>query len=214
MGKQYGGMFANWYGKVGNVVGRIRQGRTIVAIYQPNVSNPRTDAQIAQRARFTALAKPLAAMSGFLKVGFHNLDGYKTGNYYSAAIGYNMRIPDIFDGEGEEVEVDMSKLAVSNGNIDLPYNPSAVADGTTLTITWADNSGMGDALATDNLMVLVYNDMKNMCVYNTALAERAERNASMSLPSAWTGDNVNVWIAMRRGDLIVSNSEHLATLPL
>ena len=53
MGKQYGGMFANWYGKIGNVVGRIRQGRTIVAIYQPNVSNPRTDAQIAQRERFS-----------------------------------------------------------------------------------------------------------------------------------------------------------------
>lgn len=214
MGKQYGGMFANWYGKVGNVVGRIRQGRTIVSIYQPNVSNPRTDAQIAQRARFTALAKPLAAMSGFLKVGFHNLDGYKTGNYYSAAIGYNMRISNIFVGEGENVEVDMSKLAVSNGNIDLPYSPSATADGTTLSITWADNSGMGDALATDTLMVLAYNESKNMCVYNTTLAERAERNASMPLPSAWTGDNVDVWIAMSRGDLIVSNSQHLATLPL
>lgn len=214
MGKQYGGMFANWYGKVGNVVGRIRQGRTIVSIYQPNVSNPRTDAQIAQRARFTALAKPLAAMSGFLKVGFHNLDGYKTGNYYSAAIGYNMRIPNIFTEQGDNVEVDLTKLAVSNGNIDLPYSPSATADGTILSITWADNSGMGDALATDNVMVLAYNDMKNMCVYNTALAERAERNATLSLPSAWTGDNVNVWIAMRRGDLIVGNSQHLATLPL
>lgn len=214
MGKQYGGMFANWYGKVGNVVGRIRQGRTIVSIYQPNVSNPRTDAQIAQRARFTALAKPLAAMSGFLKVGFHNLDGYKTGNYYSAAIGYNMRIPNIFDEQGSEVEVDLSKLAVSNGNIDLPYSPSATADGTTLSMTWADNSGMGNALATDNVMVLAYNAIKNVSMFNTAIAERAERNATMQLPSAWTGDNVNVWIAMRRGDLIVGNSTHLATLPL
>ena len=214
MGKQYGGMFANWYGKIGNVVGRIRQGRTIVAIYQPNVSNPRTDAQIAQRERFTLLAKPLAAMSGFLKYGFHNLDGYKTGNYYSAAIGYNMRIENIFTEVGNVTELALSKLSVSNGNVDNPYSPSCSADGTTLSLTWADNSGMGDALATDKLMVLVYNPTKNMCVYNTALAERAERNATLSLPSAWTADNVNVWIAMRRDEYIVSNSVHLATLPL
>lgn len=214
MGKQYGGLFANWYGKVGNVVGRIRQGRTIVSIYQPNVSNPKTDAQIAQRERFTLLAKPLAVVSGFLKVGFHNLDGYQTGNYYSAAIGYNMRIPDIFDEVGNVTTLDLTKMSVSNGSIDLPYTPQVTADGTTLSITWADNSGMGDAQASDEVMILAYNPDKNACAYNTAIAQRSERNASLALPAIWSGDTVHVYMAMRRGEYIVSNSTHLAVLSL
>lgn len=213
MAKQFGGAFANYYGKVGNVIARIRQGRTILSIYQPNVHNPRTAAQVAQRTDFGVITKYLSPLSPILKYGFHSLDGYKTGNYFSAAVGFNLN-HDVLVTEGQSREVDASKLYVAEGRIDLPYSPSATADGTTLSLTWADNSGMGDALGTDKVMVAALNDSKGQAVINTEIATRADRNGTVTLPSAWTGDNVNVWMVMRRGEYDCSNSQHLATLPL
>lgn len=214
MGKQYGGVFSNWYGRVGNVVGRIRQGRTVMSIYQPNVANPKTPAQLAQREKFTLLAKFLSCVSGFLSVGFHNLDGYETGNYYSAAIGYNMKRANVFTGQYPNTVLDNTNVMLSNGNVDLPYSPSVTADGETLAVTWADNSGLGDALASDQVMICAYNKDKEQAVWNLELADRNERNGQMTLPSAWSGDTVDVYMAMYRERGVCSNSVHLAVLSL
>lgn len=214
MAKQYGGIFANWYGRVGNVVGRIRQGRTIMSIYQPNVANPRTPAQLAQREKFSLLADFLSAVSGFLSVGFHNLDGYETGNYYSSAIGYNMKRDNVFVGQYPSTELDLTKVMISNGKVDLPYTPQCTADGTTLNLTWADNSGMGDAVASDKVMVCAYNDDKKQSVFSLDVADRSERHGELALPTAWTGDTVNVYMAMYRDRGVCSDSYHLAVLSL
>lgn len=214
MAKQYGGVFANWYGRVGNVVGRIRQGRTIMSIYQPNVSNPKTPAQLAQREKFSLLAAFFKTLSGFLTYSFHDLDGYKVGNPYSAAIGYNMKRDECFSGSYPNTELDYVDVQVSNGTIDLPYTPSASAEGTTVSLTWADNSGLGNAKSDDKLMVVAFNSIKNQSFYNIELADRNERNTTFNLPSSWTGDTVNIWIAMRREPYSCSASQHIAQLAL
>lgn len=217
MGKSFAGVFANWSGKVGNVVGRIRQGRTIMSIYQPQVHNPKTDSQELAREKFRLLSKFIGSITGFVKVSFRNLDGYKTGTPNSAAIGYNFKAdptPFVTDTPGE-VELDYTKCKVSQGSVDLPYSPSASAEGNSVTITWSDNSGMGNAQATDQIMVLVYNPAKNQCVYNTKIADRSERNATLALPTAWSGDTVNCWLAVQNPKtLACSDSTHLAALPL
>ena len=213
MGKAFGGVYANWSGKVGNVVARQYQGRTVLAIYQPNVTNPRTTEQVAVRTKFAALAQFFARVAGFLRVGFKSLDGYKTGNPYSSALGYNSKITGIWDATNEEI--DYTKAILSVGSVDIPYFPSATNDSNVVSITWSDNSGMGNALATDEVMVVAYNKDRNASIYNTALANRTERNAEFTLPTSWRGDAVNIWMAMYRpSDGSCSQSEHLATLSL
>lgn len=213
MGKQFGGVFANWSGKVGNVVGAVRQGRTIMRIYQPMVANPKTPSQLDARAKFGVLVKGLSKIAGFLRVGFHDLDGYKTGNPFSAAVGYNSE--EAVSGSYPNYEMDWSKTVVAQGPIDLPYAPSVTADGTTLSLTWADNSGMGNALADDQVMVCALNTDKGQSVYNTSLADRNERNGQLVLPSAWSGDSVDIWLAMRRPSSgACSMSDHVAVLSL
>lgn len=217
MGKNVGGVFSNWWGKVGNVVGRIRQGRTIMSIYQPQVHNPKTQAQLEQRLKFSVVTEFLSAVSGFIKSGFGKLDGYTYGTPYSAAVGYNLKKVDggVVSGTYPNYEINLSKVVVAQGSVDLPYSPSATADGTTLSCTWADNSGMGNALGDDKVMLLAYNDAKKQSVYNIAAGERADRNASMTLPTAWTGDNVDIWMVMRRqSNGECSMSKHLASIPL
>lgn len=65
-------------------------------------------------------------------------------------------------------------------------------------MSWADNSGRGDALATDNAMLLVYNPSKNQSVYTTSVAVRSDRTASLVLPSEWGSDDVEAYMAMYR----------------
>lgn len=215
MGKAFGGVFANWYGKVGNVVGRVRQGRTVLSIYQPNVKNPDTASQQNVRSDFSLMTKTLSPMTAFLQEGFHNLDGYRTGNPFSAAVGYNLKQDGVIIVNQGVKKIDYSKLVISQGSLDLPYSPSASNDLTTLSLTWADNSGMGNAEATDKVMICVYCPEFAQCSINTSIAERSQRNATLSLPTIWTGKEVEVWIAMKSTTKQAwSNSTHVATLTL
>lgn len=52
---------SQWRGRTGGQVYRVRAGEQIVAAYQPNVANPRTDAQLQQRAKM-ALAGKLSSI--------------------------------------------------------------------------------------------------------------------------------------------------------
>lgn len=214
MGRIFAGPWANFQGKVGNVVGRISQGRTVLSVYQPIVRNPKTPLQLTARQKFSVVTSGLSPMTGFLRYGFHFLDGYKTGNSFSAAVGYNIHHGAVA-GSYPNQEIDYSKVKIAEGKIDLPYSPSATADGTTLSIVWADNSGMGNAEQTDKLMICVLNAEKGQAVYNIELADRNERNATFTLPTNWAGDTVNVWIAMRReSSQECSMSTHLGAMPL
>lgn len=196
MGKQFGGVFANWNGKVGNVVGRVRQGRTVLSIYQPNVANPQTDAQMNQRKKFSLVTEFMRMCSAFIKTTFHDLDGYKTGNPFSAAIGYALK-REIFDETGGVISLDYSKIPVSQGSCVLPYSPSASAEGQNVVVTWSDNSGLGGANADDEVLILVANDTKKQAVWQMGTADRADRNATLACPTAWSGDTAHVYLAMR-----------------
>lgn len=197
MGKSTQGIHGNWWGKVGNVVGRIRQGRTVLSVYQGNVSNPRTQGQLAHRDKFKLVTQLMALVSSYIKVGFNSLDGYKYGNPFSAAVGYNMK-RDIFAGTYPNNSIDIDKVTFSVGSLDNPYTPQATADGTTIGFTWSDNSGMGNAIATDKVMVLIINRAKQSIVTNFELADRSERSGEVTVPTAWTGDNIDIIMSVRR----------------
>lgn len=57
------GIFGTGSGKTGNAVFATSAGKQIVRIYQPKVTNPNTDAQIAQRAKFKLVSQLAAAMA-------------------------------------------------------------------------------------------------------------------------------------------------------
>lgn len=211
MGKIKQGILGGFSGKVGPVIGTSWKGKAVMRAQALSYNDRNSLAQQQQRKKFTLVTKFVASVLGFVNEGFRKRAVGMTAP--NAAVAAN--IENAISGEWPDFEIDYSKAVVANGPVDLPYSPSATADGTTLSLTWADNSGMGNALADDKVMVLAYNEAKGQAVYNTAVAERADRNATLTLPSAWTGDNVNVWIAMsRQQDNESSRSSHLATLPL
>lgn len=211
MGKIKQGILGGFSGKVGPVIGSSWKGKAIIKAAPLSFNDRNSLAQQQQRLKFALVGKFVSVILGFVNEGFRNRAIGMTAP--NAAVAANLDTA--ITGTWPDFELDFTNTLVANGSVDLPYSPSASAEGTTLSLTWADNSGMGNALTDDKVMVLAYNATKEQAVYNTAIAERNERNTTLTLPSTWTGDTVNVWIAMQRQkDGETSRSTHLATLAL
>lgn len=211
MGKASQGVFGGWTNKVGNVVGRFRGGVNIYSIYQPNVSNPKTTAQKQGRRIFTMCTQFLSKVGQIASIGFKN---QKSGNYWMGE-GIKANYGDAVTGSWPSYVLNFAKLLVSKGNLDNPYAPSCSAQGTDLTFSWTDNSGIGNALDTDLIGIAVYNKDKNEAVCDSASAPRSARTGSFSTPSAWTGDKVEVYLmAHRADDSMVSTSLFLGEFTL
>lgn len=208
-------------GRVGNLVGvKGYDGEYYARKYVKHPRNPNTLAQQKQRSKMSLMGAFMGHIAGWVNIMFMN-----NGKMSNFAQAVKRNIKTGITGTFPNFEIDYTLCLVAAGSVDNPYSPSATADGTSLSLTWSDNSGMGNALTDDKVCVMAYNPTKNQAVYGMDLAERNERSTTFNLPTAWTGDTVNVWMAMKRdfassGEGQIghkagrSNSIHLASLTL
>lgn len=206
MGKAYQGVYGNWSGKTGNVVGRESQGRTIYSIYQKNVGNPKTAAQVYQRKKFALLGKLAQKIQYFIKETFKTLDGYETGSYYSAFVGYNFRQePSVFDTADPAQPLllyEYVQMSCGNG-VALPTGIAAEANDHTVGVTWTDNTGEYGAKADDQAMLLVYNATRNRAIGTDQGDLRSTRRIDCSYSNSWEGDTLHAWLVFKNkeGDM-------------
>jgi len=152
MAKLVGGPLGSYRGKAGGTIGSSWKGIAVVKSMPLSVANPQTVAQTAQRVKFAAciavarlllsdlittfwnpFAKRMSGINAFVK---QNIDCFTGGEFatpadFSAARGILMGV---------------SGLAVAGWIAEAE-----------LSLTWDDNSGTGDALATDVPMILLMN---------------------------------------------------------
>lgn len=212
MGKANQGVFGNFSGKVGNVVGRVRDGRNVYAIYQPVVNNPQTISQMRNRQQLQLIAQFCSRCLGFIQKGFGDLDGYKYGSAYSSCVGKNLKEAGAISGTYPNQAVAFDKVLLAYGSLDNPYTPTATAENGELSVGWTDNSGLGNAEESDEVMLLAYNSSKHQSVYNLNAAHRSERSATLTLPATWSGDSVEGYMAMYKdGKRMASKSIHLGS---
>lgn len=209
------GVFGSWRNKVGNVVGRVRQGRNIYAIYQPQVANPRTPAQLRYRRIFTAFTKLARNLLPTLRIGFASLDGYRYGSAFSSFIGFNIKNRQAFtyNDQTGAVSIRYDWLSVSVGNVPLPLSPVGTLDGSDISASWSDNSGVGTAAADDIAYICVYNPAKFASMVE-GKDNRATRSAVLQTPAAWSGDTVEAWLFMRSTKGECSESFYLGSFNL
>lgn len=208
MGKIKQGILGGFSGKVGPVIGSSWKGKAYMKSIPLSFNDANSELQQMQRTKFRLVSKFIFAIASFLRIGFRSLaDGITEVN---AAMSVNLK--SAISGTWPNYSLDYSKALVSKGGLDNVYNPTMSFQDTEMELSWSDNSGIGNAKATDNVMVLIYNATKNESKVDTNVAARNERTASMSVPSAWTGDTVHVYLAVKRDDNNeTSNSVYLGT---
>ena len=191
MAKIQQGILGGFSGKVGTVIGGSWNSINYMRALPQSHKDPKTEDQMCQRGRFATTVNFLKRITPCLRIGYRERPaGQST---YSAAMSYVLSYA--IDGCGDEAQVNFTKALVSRGNLTTVMDATANVAGTTVTYTWTDNSGNGNAQTTDVAMLLAYNKDKEEAVYNTAAGTRADGEATLTLPAAWVGDALAVYLS-------------------
>ena len=202
------GILGGLSGKIANVVGSSWKGIAVLKSLPLSVANPNTAAQQAQRGAMTqivAAARILLAaliqvywnpfaqqMSGYNDFVKTNIATFTTAGFTTFSGFYSTR---------------GSLLGVVVGALDADDSDN------TITVPWTDNSGTSDALATDEMVFVVYNEDKDYWIVDAGNAVRSD--ATYDIPDAQmaAGDTVHVYTSASRPNISkVSDSVYATTV--
>ncbi|MCT4647797.1 MAG: DUF6266 family protein [Carboxylicivirga sp.] len=191
MGKIEQGILGGFSGKVGNVVGGNWKGIDYMRIKPANVANPQTPDQVDQRTKFVKVLNFLQPMTDFLRVGYKNYAIKMT--QFNSAMSYNLK--NAVTGTYPDFKVSYPDSLVSRGNLKGADSATVTnAAGSTVQFTWPDNSGIGNATATDKSLLLIYNEDKKQAVYTIEGPVRSLGSGVVTIPDAFNNDTVQAFI--------------------
>lgn len=148
-------------------------------------SDPKTEKQIAQRAKFGFVNQEMNCMRNLFKFTFGGNQGVSTG----VSLAFKA-----LEGEYPDFSINYSKLIISLGNVNTSglLNVTKLA-GTTLKFEWDTTIGFqGD----DNdlvSIVLLNAETKIGQIYQNNI-KRIEGSTEIILPEVWLGQQVHSWI--------------------
>lgn len=197
------GILGGFAGKVANVVGTSWKGIAVMKSLPLSVANPKTAAQVAQRSAFSACTKMGSALlATIIKPLWDRFAQQASGynDFVSANVGFfsALGVPSLPD------------LIMSRGSLFGCTIVSAEAGeaGTELELVYSDDSGTGNALATDELYVTVVNNTTGESKGFSNVGTRQDTAVEVDTDNVWTaGDEAHVYMSFRRPDgTIVSDS--------
>lgn len=205
MGTIKQGVLGGFSGKVGNVVGGSWKGIDYMRIMPASVANPQTEPQMDQRTKFATVLQFLQPLTQFLRTGFKNYAIRMTA--FNNAMSYNIK--NGVSGAYPSYTIDYPNALVARGSLTAALNPEATSTvPATVAFAWDDNTIVGNASALDKTLVVVYNPVKKEAVYQSELAERADLTQSVTVPAAFSGDQVQCYLAFMTPDgSLLSNSK-------
>lgn len=190
------GILGGFSGKVANVVGSSWKGIAVLKSLPLSVANPKTAGQVAQRGAMTSIVAAsrllLAALiqpywnpfaqkqSGYNKFVSENIATFTTAGFVTFGSFFSMR--------GSLLGV------VTSGG-------SASAGSSTITLNWTDNSGTSDALATDDMVVTVYNETQDYWTSQVAGDTRDAESNDITDANMAQNDELHVYVGMSRPDI-------------
>jgi len=203
MARLKNGLLGGFTGKVGNLVGSSCRGVEYVKSRPAKMTNPRTKKQTKQRSKFTLSQDFLSSIVPIIRIGFKDF-AVEGKSAFNAAMSYNM-INAIKTGS-EGSELDYNNILVSRGSLSASNSIDTQVVGSELNFSW-DSAIEENAKSNDQVMVIAYNSTKEVSVYDINAGKRKSGNTSISLPSGWSGDIIETYIAFKNEEgTMVSNS--------
>lgn len=169
-------------GKLGGMVLSVNSGEQIVREYNPKVSNPQTDAQVAQRAKFKLLSQLAAALS--TSIAFRKMKMQSPRNRFVSANVKNASF------ENNEASVALDSLDLTGGSQLIPT--LSVTRGTGEAITIA----LSEAAAGD-IKRIVYN------IYKVTEGNKLQFIKEVLVSEAGAGRTFSVETTAPEADIVV-----------
>lgn len=198
--------------KFGTAVFSKQFGKNTMRTKPIEVRNPKTLLQRQQRAKFAIMVALARLFMGFIRVSFKQLA--TSMSQFNVFVKSN--ISDAISGVYPNYTIDFTKIIVSRGTLTGADTGAATAvAGHKINVTWVDNSGNGDAQATDNAMALVINDTKKAIVQDMVTKTRADASIDFTVPVSWVGDEVHAFLSFKTpASDRVSDSTFLASVTI
>lgn len=198
MGTIKQGILGGFSGKVGTVIGSSWKGISYMRGQAQHVKNPRSAGQVDQRSKFNLALNFLQPNVPYIRIGYKSQAAKQT--EFNAAMSYTIK--NAITGSYPSYALDFTKIVVSKGGLTQVTGATASWNNNSneVKIDWTDNSGVGNALATDKAMPFIYNKAKGETIYDTAGATRATHTQSLTVPNDWEGDKVEVYLGMVSDD--------------
>jgi len=185
------GILGGFSGKVGTVVGANWRGKDVIRSLPKKSRRPATEQQEMQRLKFSLVAKFLSPVKGIVNAYFGQPAAEKS--RYNLASSYHLT--EAVTGVHPDFSIDFPKVILTKGDL-LGLEAAAATPevGAALSFTWTDNSGQGQAVAEDWVLIMVYNESKNSFEYRQT-AIRSAGTFTFILPIQWSGDTVHCWLS-------------------
>lgn len=169
------GILGKGTGKLGNAVFAVSGGEQIMREYNPNVSNPNTEAQVAQRAKLKLMSQLAASLSSVIAIP-------KQGLVSSRNLFIKENIGNAIFVEGE-AKIDYLKLQLTKSSVAMPtFNVSLNMDTGKLTLDFGQSiSGIADRVVIIGASV---NNEEPLMVNGSVVADVADAASTIEADSS------------------------------
>ena len=190
------GILGGFSGKVANVVGSSWKGIAVLKSLPLSVANPKTAGQVAQRGAMTTIVAASRLLLAALLQPYWN-------PFAQRMSGYNAFVKENIATFRTAGFTDFSDFFSTRGSLLGVVVSSAVADDSdnTLTVSWTDNSGTADALATDEAVIVYYNVDQDYWVVDAGNAIRSAATIVIADTLLTTADLIKCYTSMSRPDI-------------
>lgn len=197
MAKFVNGILGGFSGKVGTVIGACWNGIDYMRGLAASITNPRTPAQLEQRAKFSLIITFLRSLTAFLRIGFKS--AAQKMSAFNAAMAYNVK--NAITGIYPALAIDYTKIVVSRGNLAGVLNPGLVSNvAGKVDFTWDDNSYEPNAMDDDQIFLVVHEPISGRSATLVGGATRQAGSDSITLPDVFSGFQVECWLGFTNAD--------------
>jgi len=196
MSKIKQGILGAGSGKVGGVIMSSWKGIATIRSMPSTVENPNTAAQQTQRGKFSQAVACARLLLAELIRPFWD-------PFVKGMSGYNAFIQKNIDCFNETGFIAPSAFVAARGvlvglsDFSATFNPVTHV----LNVCWFNNTGVGDALATDLITVVWYNESKKYWKVSVGSAARSAETYDITDTNLSVGDDVHVYGFFRRPDM-------------
>lgn len=190
MGTYNKGILGAFSGKVGPVVGASWRGKEVLRSLPKRSNRVATENQALQRLKFSTITAFLNPLYPILSRYYGSNAGEKT--RLNQALSYHIR--EAMDYNDPVFDIVYNKVQIAKGDLVGIENGQVTSTVTNaLSFTWADNSGQGEAVATDKLVIALYEPTTKTTLYSLAVADRSTGTGELIVNATLIGLTVEVW---------------------
>ncbi|MGY4383018.1 hypothetical protein ACVWYN_000037 [Pedobacter sp. UYP24] len=199
------GINGAFIGKVGNVVGVESRGKYYMRSIPDFSNHEPSDKQFRQRRLLSLMSTWLKPLKSLIKIGFQLLSPGKTAMNEAFALNYKEALT-VVDGKGV---INYDKAVFSRGEllVSLVLEFLTLLD-SILHIKWDNALASSFNKENDQATFVVYNPAKEKFVTFNNVANRADKEVALQLPSNFTNDTVHCWMfyANEQGDKVSTSA--------